>query len=226
MPEVTSAPLPVVILISGRGSNLQAIIDCIQTGRLPIEIRAVISNRPAAAGLQLAAHAGIPTEVVDHTHCTDRAGFDSRLQQCIDRYAPGLVILAGFMRILTPAFVEHYRGRMLNIHPSLLPDFPGLDTHRRALEASVREHGASVHFVTAATDGGPVIAQARVPIQAAETPDSLAARVLDQEHHLYPLVILWYVQGRIREDKSGTVLLDGMPLSAPVDIASIEQLPC
>ena len=226
MSEATRAPLGVVMLISGRGSNLQAIIQCVQAGRLPIEIRAVISNRPAVAGLQLAAAAGIPTEVIDHTRFTERAAFDQQLQTCIDGYQPDLVVLAGFMRILTAAFVEHYRGRMLNIHPSLLPAFPGLDTHRRALDAGVTEHGASVHFVTAATDGGPVIAQARVPVRADDTPDSLAARVLEREHHLFPLVILWYAQGRVREDHQGAALLDGAPLPAPVDLANVPELPC
>lgn len=226
MSDPANVPLPVVVLISGRGSNLQAIINCVHEGSLPVEIRAVISNRPEAAGLRLAGAAGIHTEVIDHTGYTDRAAFDRALQRCIDRHAPRLVILAGFMRILTPAFVEHYRGRMLNIHPSLLPDFPGLDTHRRVLEAGVAEHGASVHFVTADTDGGPVIAQARVPVEPGDTPESLAARVLEQEHRLYPLAILWYALGRIREDAGGCALFDGTPLSAPVDMAGIEELPC
>lgn len=226
MPAPANAPLPAVVLISGRGSNLQAIIECIRDGRLPVEIRAVISNRPEAAGLRLAGAADIHTEVIDHTQYTDRAAFDHALQESIDRYAPGLVILAGFMRILSPAFVEHYRGRMLNIHPSLLPAFPGLDTHHRALEAGVAEHGASVHFVTADTDCGPVIAQSRVPVEPGDTPDSLAARVLEQEHRLYPLAILWYAQGRVREEGDGRVLFDGAPLSAPVDMAGIDDLPC
>ncbi|MGB5261286.1 MAG: phosphoribosylglycinamide formyltransferase [Gammaproteobacteria bacterium] len=226
MHDPANAPLPVVILISGRGSNLQAIINCVQAGRLPIEIRAVISNRPQAGGLQLAAAAGITAEVVDHTHYPDRDAFDHALQQRIDRHAPRLVVLAGFMRILTPAFVEHYRGHMLNIHPSLLPAFPGLNTHRRALDTGVSEHGASVHFVTADTDCGPVIAQARVPIKPGDTEDSLAARVLEQEHRLYPLAILWYALGRIREDGGGGALLDGIPLYTPVDMASVDELPC
>jgi phosphoribosylglycinamide formyltransferase-1 len=226
MSASANVPLPVVVLISGRGSNLQAIIKCVQSGSLPVEIRAVISNRPEAAGLRLAGAAGIHTEVIDHTQYTDRGAFDRALQQSIDRHAPGLVILAGFMRILTPAFVGHYRGRMLNIHPSLLPAFPGLDTHRRALEAGVAEHGASVHFVTADTDCGPVIVQSRVPVEPGDTPDSLAARVLEQEHRLYPLAILWYALGRIRENGDGSALLDGAPLSTPVDMAGIDELPC
>lgn len=226
MPDTTNAPLPVVVLISGRGSNLQSIIDCTRTGKLPIEIRAVISNRPAAAGLQHATAAGIPTAVVDHTKFTERADFDLALQSCIDAYQPALVVLAGFMRILTPGFVRHYRGRMLNIHPSLLPDFPGLNTHRRVLEAGAGEHGASVHFVTADTDGGPVIAQARVTIEDDDTPDSLAARVLAQEHHLFPLAILWYAQGRISMDVEGQARFDGEVLLKPRDMAGEITLPC
>jgi phosphoribosylglycinamide formyltransferase-1 len=226
MPDTVNAPLPVVVLISGRGSNLQAIIDCTRAGKLPIEVRAVISNRPAATGLQHATAAGIPTEVIDHKNYPDRADFDRALQACIDSYQPALVVLAGFMRILTPDFVRHYRGRMLNVHPSLLPDFPGLDTHRRVLAAGAREHGASVHFVTPETDGGPVIAQARVPVLHGDTPDSLAARVLEQEHRLFPLAILWYTEGRIRMDNDDRIRFDGEMLSAPMDIARVNVLPC
>lgn len=226
MPDPANVPLPVVVLISGRGSNLQAIINCVHSGSLPVEIRAVISNRPEAAGLRLAGAAGIHTEVIDHTGYTDRAAFDRALQQGIDRHAPGLVILAGFMRILTPAFVEHYRGRMLNIHPSLLPDFPGLDTHRRVLEAGVAEHGASVHFVTADTDGGPVIARARVPVEAGDTPESLAARVLEQEHRLYPQVIRWFAEGRIFLDESGHIHQDGKLLAQPETMTADTATPC
>ena len=226
MPDTPNMPLPVVILISGRGSNLQAIIDCTLAGKLPVEIRAVVSNRPGATGLQYAETAGIPTEIVDHTEFPDRAGFDRTLQARIDNYRPALVVLAGFMRILTTEFVRHYRGRMINIHPSLLPDFPGLDTHRRALEAGASVHGASVHFVTADTDGGPVIVQARVPVEQDDTPDSLATRVLAQEHHLFPLAILWIAQGRVRMDEHGRISLDGETLSTPADMASIGELPC
>ena len=181
MTESASAPLPVVILISGRGSNLQAIIDAVARGTLAVDIRAVISNRPDAAGLQRATDAGIATAVVDHTLYADRLAFDQALQACIDRYQPGLVILAGFMRILSADFVAHYRGRMLNIHPSLLPDFPGLNTHQRVLDAGCKLHGASVHFVTADIDGGPLVLQTRVPVHDDDSADSLAARVLEQE---------------------------------------------
>ena len=226
MPDPSNAPLPVVVLISGRGSNLQAIIECMQAGRLPIDIRAVISNRPDAGGLELAGAAGIPVEVVDHTDYADRTAFDRALQARIDHYRPGLVILAGFMRILTPGFVAHYHGRMLNIHPSLLPQFPGLDTHRRAIESGCTEHGASVHFVTADTDGGPVILQVRVPVRPGDTPTRLAARVLEQEHHLFPLAILWFAQGRIRMDERTGAVLDGMPLDSPQEMHSAAESPC
>jgi len=210
------APLPIVILISGRGSNLQAIIDRTAAGELPVEIRAVISNRPSAAGLQLAGKAGLETRVIDHTGYADRETFDEALQACIDSYQPALVVLAGFMRILTPGFVEHYRGRMLNIHPSLLPDFPGLNTHQRALDAGHREVGASVHFVTEDTDGGPVLMQARVAVREDDTADSLAARVLEQEHCMYPLAIRWFAEQRLRLDSTGQAVLDGERLTEPV----------
>jgi len=215
MTESASAPLPVVILISGRGSNMQAIIDAVNRGALAVDIRAVISNRPDAAGLQRATDAGITTAVVDHTLYADRLAFDQALQACIDRYQPGLVILAGFMRILSANFVAHYRGRMLNIHPSLLPDFPGLNTHQRVLDAGCTQHGASIHFVTADIDGGPLVLQTRVPVHADDSADSLAARVLEQEHHLYPLAIRWFAEGRLTLDENGQALLDGAVLTTP-----------
>jgi phosphoribosylglycinamide formyltransferase-1 len=215
MTESARAPLPVVILISGRGSNLQAIIDAVARGTLAVDIRAVISNRPDAAGLQRATDAGITTAVVDHTLYADRLAFDKALQACIDRHQPRLVILAGFMRILSADFVAHYRGRMLNIHPSLLPDFPGLNTHQRVLDAGCKLHGASVHFVTADIDGGPLVLQTRVPVHDDDSADSLAARVLEQEHHLYPLAIRWFAEGRLRLDENGQALLDGAILTEP-----------
>ena len=201
--------LPVVVLISGRGSNLQAIVDAAHNG-LPIEIRAVISNRPDAAGLTRASEVGIETRVLDHRVYRSRKEFDRALQALIDSFEPALVVLAGFMRILSPDFVSHYQGRMFNIHPSLLPAFPGLDTHERALEAGVREHGASVHFVTEEVDGGPLIIQAKVPVLAEDTPEVLAARVQEQEHHIYPQAIRWFAEGRLRI-QGNTVLLDGRP---------------
>lgn len=209
-------PLAVVVLISGSGTNLQAIIDA-AANDLPIDIRAVISNRPGAYGLERARKAGIPTEVLDHTQFPDRESFDAELARLIDSHEPHLVVLAGFMRILTPQFVHHYRGRLLNIHPSLLPKFQGLDTHQRALAAQETEHGASIHFVTEELDGGPVIVQTRVPVHTEDTPESLAARVLEQEHRLYPQAIRWFAEGRLTL-VDNQVHFDGMPLSQPLDL--------
>ncbi len=209
-------PLPIVVLISGSGTNLQAIIDAAASGgELAAEIRAVISNRPQAPGLERARRAGIPAVVVDHTRYPDRDSFDAALQAAIDRHQPALVVLAGFMRILTPAFVRHYHGRMLNIHPSLLPDLRGLDTHRRALAAGATEHGVSIHFVTDELDGGPVIAQQKVPILPGDDAAALAARVQEQEHLLYPHVIRWFAQGRLKLHDN-RVMFDGKPLDSPL----------
>lgn len=201
--------LPLVVLISGRGSNLQAIVDATRHD-LPIEIRAVISNRAEAVGVARASEAGIETRVLDHRLYATREEYDRALQSLIDSFEPALVVLAGFMRILSPTFINHYQGRMLNIHPSLLPAFPGLDTHERALEAGVREHGASVHFVTEEVDGGPLIIQAKVPVLADDTPEILAARVLEQEHRIYPQAIRWFAEDRLRV-QGHAVLLDGRP---------------
>lgn len=187
----------VVILISGRGSNMEALIRARDAGELPITIAAVISNRPDAAGLETAAKAGIVTHFVDHKGFPDRAAFDAALAECIDEFAPDLVILAGFMRILSDGFVRHYAGRLLNIHPSLLPAFPGLHTHRRALEEGVRIHGCTVHFVTPTLDHGPVVVQAAVPVLDSDDEASLAARVLAQEHRIYPLAVRWFAEGRL-----------------------------
>jgi phosphoribosylglycinamide formyltransferase-1 len=206
--------LPVVVVISGSGSNLQALIDAAIDG-LPFRVCGVISNRPGAQGLQRAGAAGIPTRVVDHTAFPDRDSFDAALAQAIDEFQPRLVVLAGFMRILTNAFVKRFAGRMLNIHPSLLPAFQGLHTHRRALQEGVTEHGASVHFVTGELDGGPVIAQARVPVLGGDTESELAARVLQREHQLLPQVVCWYAQGKLqlRDDQ---VWFEDSPLRAPI----------
>lgn len=203
------APLPVVILISGRGSNMQAIVSA--AVRNAVEVRAVISNRSSAAGLEYAADRGIPTHVVDHRHFPDRASFDRALMERIDGYRPGAVVLAGFMRILGAEFVAQYHGRLLNIHPSLLPDYRGLDTHRRVLAAEDRVHGASVHFVTEELDGGPVIVQARVPVRPGDEPSVLAARVLEQEHRIYPMALGWLAAGRLGL-KAGGAYLDGVRL--------------
>lgn len=209
----------VVILISGRGSNMRSIVDA----GLPADIRAVISNRPDAAGLAYARDRGIATEVVDHTAYPDRAAFDAALAACIDRHAPDLVVLAGFMRILTPGFVEHYRGRMINIHPSLLPAFTGLHTHRRAIEAGCRVAGVTVHFVTGELDGGPIIAQAAVPVLAGDSETTLAARVLVQEHLLYPQVVRWFIDGRLALRDGRAVLRgDAAPDSAALVVPSAD----
>jgi phosphoribosylglycinamide formyltransferase-1 len=208
--------LRLVVLISGSGSNLQAIIDGCADGSIDAEVAAVISNRPDVRGLQRAAKANIPAEVVDHTGYDSRAAFERALIGRIDSHRPDLVILAGFMRILTPEFVRHYAGRMLNIHPSLLPRFQGLHTHRRVLEAGDTEHGASVHFVTEELDGGPVVLQAVVPVLAGDDADRLAARVLAQEHRIYPAVIQWIAAGRVRLDAQQGVLFDGTPLPRPI----------
>lgn len=178
-----------VILISGRGSNMRSIIEAAKQNELDIDIAAVISNRPDAAGLQFAHDEGIATAVIDHKKFDSRDSFDQALAAEVDRYQPDFVILAGFMRILTAEFVEHFAGKLINIHPSLLPKFKGLHTHQRAIEAGEKEHGASVHFVTAELDDGPVILQAKVPVLADDNADSLAARVLEQEHLLYPAAI-------------------------------------
>ncbi len=183
-----------VILISGRGSNMQSIIRAIDAGDLNAEIVAVISNRPDAAGLQTAAIAGIDAQLINHRDFDSREAFDIELARTIDQYQPDFVILAGFMRILTAGFVKHFAGKLINIHPSLLPKFKGLHTHQRAIEAGEQEHGASVHFVTAELDDGPVILQAKVPVLAEDTPESLAARVLVEEHKLYPDAIKLLIQ--------------------------------
>jgi phosphoribosylglycinamide formyltransferase 1 len=191
----------IVILISGRGSNMEAVVRAAAAERWPARIAAVISNRADAKGLEFAAAHGIATAVVANKDFASREQFDAALREVIDAFAPDLVVLAGFMRILTGPFVEHYAGRMLNIHPSLLPDFPGLATHQQALDAGVAEHGATVHFVTAQLDHGPIVEQARVAVHADDTEASLAARVLAQEHQLYPRAIRLFVEGRLSIDK-------------------------
>lgn len=204
-----SDKLRVVVLISGRGSNLQAIIDQTLSGELPIQICSVISNQPDAQGLERASKAGIHTGLVDHNQFSDRDAFESALTSELDQHRPQLVVLAGFMRVLSAAFVRHYQGRMINIHPSLLPAFPGLRTHERALEAGVDRHGASVHFVTPEVDAGPIIIQASVPVETNDTPNSLAARILEQEHRIYPLAVRWFAQNRLSVENNH-VLLDGV----------------
>ncbi|WP_051482944.1 phosphoribosylglycinamide formyltransferase [Thioalkalivibrio sp. HK1] len=225
-PSPNDRPLAVVVLISGRGSNLQAIIDsAAKTGPAPFQVRAVISNEPGAPGLRRAEAAMIDTAIVDHRGFSTRQAFDAALAAAVDVFSPQLVVLAGFMRILGPSFVGRYEGRLINIHPSLLPAFPGLDTHARAIRAkemAAKEkgdkkkmedfafHGASVHFVSDTLDAGPIIARARVAILDEDDPSRLAERVLEREHHLLPLVIRWFAAGRLRIDGS-QVLLDDLP---------------
>ncbi|NKQ09706.1 phosphoribosylglycinamide formyltransferase [Pseudomonas sp. SST3] len=207
-----SATCNVVVLISGSGSNLQALIDSLGADN-PVRICAVVSNRADAFGLQRAQAAGIATHVVQHKDFADRKAFDAALMEIIDTHQPELVVLAGFMRILTSGFVRHYQGRLLNIHPSLLPKYKGLDTHRRALEAGDREHGCSVHFVTEELDGGPVAIQAAFTVEADERIDTLTDRVHAAEHIIYPLAVRWFAEGRLRLAEQGA-MLNGILLPA------------
>ncbi len=206
-----------LVLISGNGSNLQAIIDACAAGSIPAEIIGVISNVPNAFGLERARLAGITTAIVDHKTFASRAEFDSALLDTMQQFGADLVVLAGFMRILSADLVNAYIGRMINIHPSLLPKYPGLHTHQRALEAGDAEHGCTIHFVTADLDGGPLIAQARCPVQPGDTPTDLAQRVHPLEHRLYPAVIAWFASGRLRY-RGGQALLDNTPLGAPATL--------
>lgn len=203
----------IVVLISGNGSNLQAILDACQQGRINGSVAAVFSNKADAFGLERAREAGIAAHALAASQFADREAFDRQLMLEIDACAPDLVVLAGYMRILSPAFVQRYSGRMLNIHPSLLPKYPGLHTHRQAIENGDGEHGTSVHFVTEELDGGPVILQAKVPVFGDDTEEDVAARVQHQEHAIYPLVVSWFIDGRLamREDSAW---LDGQPLPA------------
>ncbi|MEX0960490.1 MAG: phosphoribosylglycinamide formyltransferase [Burkholderiales bacterium] len=205
----------IAILVSGRGSNMQAILDA----RLPVEIAAVISNNPAAKALDSARARGLATATVNHRDFADRAAFDTALAEKLAGFRPELVVLAGFMRILTETFIARFEGRILNIHPSLLPAFPGTDTHRRAIEAGVRLHGCTVHFVTPALDHGPIVIQAAVPVLPDDDEGQLAARVLEQEHRIYPLAIRWFAEGRLQLE-DGRVRVNGecvfpQPISSP-----------
>ena len=193
----------IVILISGRGSNMEALLDA----RLPARVAAVISNNPQARGLGTAQSRGIATAVVDHRAFPDRTAFDAALAAEIDRHRPDLVVLAGFMRILTEPFIARYRGRLINIHPSLLPTFTGLDTHRRALAAGAQIHGCTVHFVAPEVDSGPIIAQAAVPVLPGDTEEQLAARVLAEEHRIYPQAVRWFIEGKLKLE-DGRVRID------------------
>ncbi|HEX5127803.1 MAG TPA: phosphoribosylglycinamide formyltransferase [Rhodocyclaceae bacterium] len=198
----------IVILISGRGSNMVAIVDAVQQATIAdARIAAVVANKSNATGLDFARERGIATAIVDHKAYPSREEFDAKLSAVIDTYKPDLVVLAGFMRVLTPGFVKHYEGRLINIHPSLLPAFPGLHTHANALASGVKLHGATVHFVTAELDCGPIVIQAAVPVRDDDDEAALAARVLAQEHRIYPQAIEWIVSGRARLE-GGRVLLE------------------
>jgi len=199
----------IVILISGRGSNMEAVVRACDDQQWPARIAAVISNKADAGGLAFAQARGIPTAVVPNKAFATRAEFDARLQQVIDTFEPDLVVLAGFMRILTAPFTQHYAGRMLNIHPSLLPLFPGLHTHQQALDAGMTEHGATVHFVTAELDHGPAVLQATIPVLAGDTPDSLAARLLAEEHKIYPRAVRLFVEDRLVVEDGAVRIVEG-----------------
>jgi phosphoribosylglycinamide formyltransferase-1 len=203
---VLARPIRVVVLLSGRGSNFQAIAEA----RLPIDIAAVISNRPQAAGLEYARSRGLPVVALDHTMHADRESFVALLADEIESHQPDLVVLAGYMRILSPAFIARFEGRLLNIHPSLLPMFPGLKTHERALAEGVKIHGCTVHFVTADLDHGPIVIQAAVPVRGDDTPATLAARVLVQEHRIYPQAIRWFAEGRLTANQGRINLKDDL----------------
>ena len=209
----------IVILISGRGSNMESLLDAVDSGALPVSVAAVISSRADAQGLTTAAKRGIPTQVVDHRQFPRREDFDAALAEVIDALSPDLVVLAGFMRILSDGFVTRFTGRLINIHPALLPSFPGLHTHQRALEEGVRIHGCTVHFVTPTLDHGPVIIQAAVPVLDGDSESTLAARILVQEHKIYPQAVRWFAEDKLTLD-GGRVRLaaaqaDGAALLVP-----------
>jgi phosphoribosylglycinamide formyltransferase-1 len=209
------AKLPVVILISGRGSNMRVLAERAASGELPVDIRAVISDQPDAEGLKTAAAMTIPTHSLSPRDYADRASYDRALAALVSGFAPKLIVLAGFMRILTAHFIAPFAARILNIHPSLLPKYRGLHTHRRALEAGDAQHGVSVHFVTEELDGGPVIIQATVPVEPGDTESTLSARVQHQEHRIYSQAVEWFARGRVELHSDG-VWLDGAPLLQPI----------
>ena len=209
--QSNSAKKRLIVLISGGGSNLQAFIDLCASGDLNAIVVAVISNKPDAGGLDRAAAKNIPNLIIDHRNFENREAFDQALSEMIDSFAPDLIILAGFMRILTSEFVNHFDGKLINIHPSLLPAYPGLHTHRRAIEAGDKEAGATVHFVTSELDGGPAIIQARVPIEKSDNEQTLAAKVLQFEHKIFPEAVRWFCEDRLCMQE-GIALLDNQPL--------------
>lgn len=222
--STAGARMPVVALVSGRGSNLRTIAERARSGDPPVEIRAVVSDRADAAGIEWARAFGLNCATLLPKDFPDRERYDEALAALIAGYEPELVILAGFMRILGPAFVDRFEGRILNIHPSLLPRHRGLHTHRRVLETGEREHGASVHFVTRELDGGPVVLQARVPVRDDDDEAILAARVLATEHRIYPQAVAWFASGRLRLG-DGAAWLDGRRLDGPVVVESIREEP-
>lgn len=212
-----------VVLISGSGTNLQAIIDAVEAGHIPGRIAAVISNKASAKGLERAAKHNIPGIVIDHNDFESREAFDQAMVKAIDEYEPKLVVLAGFMRILTEDFVNHYAGKLINIHPSLLPKFKGLNTHQRAIDANETVHGCSVHFVTYELDGGPIIGQRKVPINNNDNADILAQRVQKQEHILYPLTCKLIMEGRLALEETGPYL-DGQPIpTTGIDFSNVQN---
>jgi phosphoribosylglycinamide formyltransferase 1 len=213
---------PIVILISGRGSNMRALIEDSRAPSAAYSVCEVLSDQPDAAGLESARSLGIPARAIAYVTGTDRSEYDTMLADVIDECSPSLLVLAGFMRILSAPFVERFAGRILNIHPSLLPKYPGLHTHRRAIEAHDGEHGATVHFVTEQLDGGPPVIQARVPVSPGDTESSLSKRVMVQEHRIYPLAVRWFCEGRLRCE-AGRAWLDGRPLSEPIQISAVEE---
>ena len=213
---------PIVILISGRGSNMRALIEHSQAEPSAYSVSAVISDKPDAGGLDLAARLGVATRALPAVKGMERAAYDTILAAVIEEYSPSLVVLAGFMRILSAQFVEHFAGRVLNIHPSLLPKFTGLHTHRRALDAQETEHGVTVHFVSEQLDGGPRVLQARVPVLPGDTEAGLSERVLTREHVVYPLAVDWFCQGRLRW-AAGKALLDDKTLEQPVQLADLDR---
>lgn len=217
----------VAVLISGEGRNLQALIDAVSRGAVDADLVGVLSNRQQAPGLQRATAAGLPTAVIDHGAYADRGSFDAAVMTQLDQWQPDWVLLAGFMRILTPAFTERYRGRLLNIHPSLLPRYPGLQTHARVLEAGEREHGATVHFVTAALDGGPAVIQGQFTVTPQDDAKGLAERVMQEvELRIYPQALSWCVEGRLRLEAGDQVYFDDAPLPQPLTLADVSPEFC
>jgi phosphoribosylglycinamide formyltransferase 1 len=212
---------PIVILISGRGSNMRTLIERSRADDAAYTVVSVLSDRLDAGGLEIARQLGVEARALQRPAGSERAAYDQLLATAITKYSPSLIVLAGFMRILSASFVERFAGRILNIHPSLLPKYAGLHTHRRVLEAREAEHGVTVHFVTEQLDGGPPVLQARVPIVPGDTETTLSQRVLIQEHIIYPLAVNWFCQGRLRCE-AGKAMLDGRPLTEPVQIADLQ----